>query len=244
MTWDIMTEHEIGVSEVINSSVKRLGLMIVIISLLQLIITVLLFNQENMSYIFIITQNIALFGFSLSLTLLFFKSKLAQQSQGNEKKNMVFRVFLISQVIGFIIIVLYITTVPIPQPLYDEEGVSLFYGIVVLLTGVTILNTILYYLGVKSFRKWIWEKHNLEVSREVNIGNLLLIIGLCSYFIANLPLLDAAIKIEGYTYAIDPSVFIVHFMIGIALIFVGLGFFFIGMILEVIAGYKLLKIDI
>ena len=236
-----MTEHEVGVKNENETSIKTLGIMILVISTIELVITALLLTQENISCIFVITQNVALFVYSIVLILFSNKFVSTQQSVEIKKRKLFFRYFTISMVVGFIAIILYITTVPIPQPKFDEDRVSIFYGMLTILNGVTILNLTLKYLGVKYFKEWLAIHQTSHMSRKMNIGILFSIAALITYLIANLPLLDAAIKIEAYANPIDPSVFTIHFLIAIALIFIALGLLFVGMILEALTGYQLLK---
>lgn len=238
-----MTEQVTGVGNKSNSSVRSLGIMIVVISLVQFIITVLLLTQENVSYIFVITQNLSIIAFSFGFVIFSYKFKSTLQSLETEKKYLIFRDFTISLLAGCSIIVLYITSVPIPQPKFDQEGVNAFYGIVTLLNVATILNLLIYYQGVKYFREWLNFQLHFDIPRKIIFGVLLSITALCLFFVANLPLLDAAIKFEASVNPIDPSVFIIHFLIAIALIFIALGFLLIGMMLEVFAGYQLLRIS-
>ncbi len=239
----VMTEHDVGVNKGNKPSLKSLGVMILVISTIELVVTTLLFTQENTSYIFVITQNVGLFVFSIVIILFSNKIDSTPQFLEIKKRKMFLCYFAISLVVGFIGIILYITKVPIPQPKFDEKGVSIFYGMLTILNGVTILNLIVKYLGVRKYKEWQAIHQIPNISREMNFGILFSIAALVTYFVANLPLLDAAIKIESYANPIDPSVFTIHFLIAIALIFLALGFLFIGMTLEVLSGYELLKIN-
>ena len=236
-----MTEHEVGVKNENKTSIKPLGIMILVISIIELVITALLFTQENTSYIFVVTQNVALSVFSIVLILFSNKFDSTQQSVEIKKRNLFFRFFTVSMIVGFIAVILYITTVPIPQPKFDEEGVSIFYGMLTILNGVTILNLVLKYLGVRYFKDWLALQLTTNISRKMNVGILISIAALVTYFVANLPLLDAATKIESHANLIDPSVFTIHFLIAIALIFLALGLLFVGIVLEALTGYQLLK---
>ncbi|MHA2316885.1 MAG: hypothetical protein ACXAC6_03970, partial [Candidatus Hodarchaeales archaeon] len=181
--------------------------------------------------------------FVFSIVLILFSNQFdsTQQSLEIKKRNLFFRFFTILMIVGFIAVILYITTVPIPQPKFDEEGVSIFYRMLTILNGVTILNLVLKYLGVRYFKDWLALQLTPNISRKMNVGILISIAALVTYFVANLPLLDAAIKIEAYAIPIDPSVFTIHFLIAIALIFLALGLLFVGMVLEALTGYQLLK---
>ena len=74
-------------------------------------------------------------------------------------------------------------------------------------------------------------------------GALFSFAALIIYFVVNLLLLDTATKFETSANPSDPRIFTIHFLIAIALIFLALGFLFIGMTLEALSGYELLKIN-
>lgn len=238
-----MPENALGVRDNRNSSVRILGIIISSISVLQVALTLLLFTQDNLSIIFVSIQNIVLIILSLVFTVFSIRFGSTRQLSGTEENKIFIRYFLISLIVGLIIITFYITTVPFPQPKFDEEGVSFFYTVVIILSGSTFVNLLIHYLGAKSFQEWIAFQINQTSINRLKVGILLYSAAIITYLLANIPLLEVAVRIESYANPIDPSVFILHFLIAIALIFIALGILLVGGILEILTGYKLLKIN-
>ncbi len=72
-------------------------------------------------------------------------------------------------------------------------------------------------------------------------GALFSFAALIIYFVVNLLLLDTATKFETPANPSDPRIFTIHFLIAITLIFIVLGLLLVGIKLEALTCYELIR---
>lgn len=227
-------------------SLRILGTMIILINLFLGYIALLIMDNKSggiITYIFIFFQNTSVFALSIVFMFFFLFEKYKRLSIRTEGNQHFVVYFMISIILVFIAIVSLIYTIQILEPTIDPESVTIRV-ILVILCVVTMLNLIFFMFGVKSFIEWLEFQLKMNIPKTMilaiksSIISAFSIIFLCS--------LGLFMQINSKFF--DSDFFNTHYLliplfVLVPIILSIVGFFFVGIVMDVVAGYELIVVS-